>query len=90
MKNFIGLGMVLGVLALGCVPVFAYDVPGVTRPINPSLYYAPSPVVSVADSTNTPFTMKDLASNGYQVNDASRSSQTVIANIKSATEMVNQ
>jgi|GEM_PF-6021811 len=87
-KSIICLVMMIN-LTIGNVTAFADAVPGVTEPYDPSDYYDPL-TVSVPDSVPSPFTVTDLAGNGYQVYDAPREKQSIIASIKSITEMVNQ
>lgn len=69
--------------------VSARSIPGVTRPFDPGAYYSET-AVSYRDSTYTPFTMKDLARNGYAVRDVMNNQKSIISDIKSYTEMLNQ
>lgn len=66
----------------------ARDIPGVTRPFEPGNYYSPT-AISYPDSTYTPFTMRDLARNGYAVRDIDLNKKSIVIDIKTITEMYN-
>lgn len=68
---------------------FAKSIPGVTRPYDPGKYYSAAEI-SYRDSTYTPFTMMDLARNGYAVRDVENNKKDSISDIKTYLEMANQ
>lgn len=79
--------MVIVAMSGGIVSAWG-DIPGVTRPYDPGKYYSQTEI-SYPDSTYTPFTMRDLASNGYKVEDVTREKKSGIASIKTYIEMFN-
>lgn len=82
------IAITAGTLLVGSGLVYGFSIPGVTRPFDPANYYSETSI-SYADSTYTPFTMKDLARNGYQVKDVTRIDKNTISDMKTYTILVN-
>lgn len=83
----LGIYVLTGV-AFSTAIVLAKDIPGVTRPYDPPNYYSPTSV-SYPDSRYTPFTMHDLARNGYAVRDVILNKKSIVSDIKSLSDMIN-
>ena len=77
---------ILCILSLSVFTNIAYaGIPGITEPYDPPNYYSPTSV-SVPDSEPSPFALKDLARQGYQVHDVTNNKKDIISDIKSYTE----
>ena len=63
-------------------------IPGITEPYDPPNYYSPENV-SIPDSAPSPFTLTDLAKNGYLVHDVKSTKKDIISSIKTYTEYLN-
>lgn len=63
-------------------------IPGITEPFDPPNYYSPENV-SIPDSAPSPFTLTDLANNGYLVHDVKSTKKDIISSIKTYTEYLN-
>lgn len=88
-KSLLSLIIICFLLLLGSVSVFAWDIPGVTVPFDPANYYSPT-TISIPDSAPSIFALRDLARQGFQVQDVQNNAKSIIKNIKSLTEMMNQ
>ena len=77
-----------GFVLLGSSFVYAFSIPGVTRPFDPAAYYSETEI-SYRDSTYTPFTMRDLARNGFRVKDVLRGKKNILSDIKTYTDFIN-
>lgn len=84
-RRIVGIAFVT--LCAGSGLVSAFSIPGVTRPFDPAAYYSETQI-SYRDSTYTPFTMKDLARNGYRVKDVTRDKKNILSEIQTYTNLL--
>lgn len=89
MKKKVLVGGIVGFFMMGSITVFAWVIPGVTIPFDSANYYNPL-TISIADSAPSIFTMRNLAGNGFQVQDVKSNSQSIVSQIKTLIEMINQ
>lgn len=76
MKKKVIVLSVLGAISLGGL-AYGHSIPGVTRPYDPGAYYSETEI-SYRDSPS-PFTLMDLARNGFQVRDVTRKIQSELS-----------
>lgn len=69
--------LALCLVSFSSVPAYAWSIPGITRPYDPTAYYDPV-AVSIPDSAPSVFALRDLAANKGNVYDYTRHLKSIL------------
>lgn len=76
-------------IMVGSISAFAWVIPGVDEPFDPPDYYNPW-TISYPDSAPSVFTMRDLAAQGYLVQDVPLNAKSIITDVKTFLDKLNE